>query len=680
MLKYKYTVTFLVMFIVSILTVLKFGKIYSGPEVFLPGYKPGTTFYEIKDPMVRALAKIEKLFGDHLNVMILLKNPNTFFDIASLKALKKLTEELKKIEGVENILSVVDLPRFEGFSVKSYIKDGRLTKDVLKDPIASTFITKDGKYILIYCILSAKKPPKEVVKQIKHVIKHFEEFSPMIFGEPVINQELFSELARQTFVYPILIFLSILIIFLFQTRSLRGSLLSLIIPAMSSINIMAVHFLLGNFLNTLTVMTFSYLIIIGSAYGLHFYNGIQLYGDIEIAAKRKFIPIMFSMLTTVAGFTSFIFLDIRAFKELGILVSSGLALIFIMVFTFMKENVRVSLKKPRSLGITYLGEKFAKVTLFFMVVIALISPFVLKNIEIGATGLNYFKKNSEIRKSYNILSKKFHFREPVYLVLEKEQPFTALDNKKLMEIMESIEKIDGVAKVIFPVNIPIPIIRIFARNQPFLKFFLKEKALRIVINLTPEGIKKAEMVREEISKILEKYGYNYTIAGTIFVWAKINNEILSSQMESLLIAFFLIFSMVFAIFRKFFISLTTMIPIGFTALMNFVNMSILHINLELSTSIITSMLMGLIIDYSIHIASEIKRTKQAETAVKNVGPAILGNALGLIAGFSILFLSPLALFSNVAILMMLGISIGVFVTLTVETWILEKFVSKKDLF
>ena len=44
MLKYKYTVAFLVMFVASILTVLKFGKIYSGPEVFLPGYKPGVTF------------------------------------------------------------------------------------------------------------------------------------------------------------------------------------------------------------------------------------------------------------------------------------------------------------------------------------------------------------------------------------------------------------------------------------------------------------------------------------------------------------------------------------------------------------------------------------------------------------------------------------------------------------
>jgi len=117
-----------------------------------------------------------------------------------------------------------------------------------------------------------------------------------------------------------------------------------------------------------------------------------------------------------------------------------------------------------------------------------------------------------------------------------------------------------------------------------------------------------------------------------------------------------------------------MIPIGFTALMNFINMTVLHINLELSTSIITSMLMGLVIDYSIHIASEIKRTKSAKVAVENVGPAILGNALGLIAGFSILLLSPLALFSNIAILMILGISIGAFVTLTVETWILEKFI------
>jgi len=326
------------------------------------------------------------------------------------------------------------------------------------------------------------------------------------------------------------------------------------------------------------------------------------------------------------------------------------------------------------LGIVYLGERFAETILFFMIVMALVSPFILRNIEIGTTGLNYFKKSSEIRRSYEVLSKEFHFREPVYLVLEKEKPFTALDNKKLAEIMKSIEKIEGVSKVSFPVDIPIPLMRIFVKNQPFLKFFIKEKALRMIINLAPEGVKKAEKIKEDISKILARYEYNYTVAGTIFVWVKINSEILSSQMESFFIALLLIFAMVFAIFRRLIISLTTMIPIGFTALMNFINMTVLHINLELSTSIITSMLMGLVIDYSIHIASEIKRTKSAKSAVKNVGPAILGNALGLIAGFSILLLSPLALFSNIAILMILGISIGAFVTLTVETWILEKFI------
>ncbi|OQX56733.1 MAG: hypothetical protein B5M49_05405 [Thermotoga sp. 4484_232] len=459
--------------------------------------------------------------------------------------------------------------------------------------------------------------------QIRKILKDYEELSPMMLGEPIIDQELFSELTRQTSVYPPLIFSFILIVFLFQTRSLKGSLLSLIIPVMASITIMAIHFSLGNFLNILTAMTISYLMIIGSAYGLHFYNGVQFYENVEIAAKRKFIPIMFSMLTTVAGFTSFIFLDIRAFKELGILVSSGLALVFVMVFTFMRETVSVSSKKPRSLGVVYLGGKFAKAILFFMIVIALVSPFILRNIEIGTTGLNYFRKSSEIRKAYGILSKEFHFREPVYLVLEKEKPFTALDNKKLAEIMKNIEKIEGVSKVSFPVDIPIPLMRILVKNQPFLRFFIKGKALRMIINLTPEGVAKAEEIKEDISKILAKYEYNYTIAGTIFVWVKINSEILSSQIKSLFIALLLIFAIVLAIFRRLIISLTTEISTSIITSMlmgNFINMTVLHINLEISTSIITSMLMGLVIDYSIHIASEIKRTKSAKAAVEKLVP------------------------------------------------------------
>ncbi|OQX56732.1 MAG: hypothetical protein B5M49_05400, partial [Thermotoga sp. 4484_232] len=81
--------------------------------------KPGVPPSEIEDPTIKALVKVERLFGDHLNLTILLKNPNTFFEATSLRKLKELEEKLRNIDGVENVLSVVDVPRFEGFSVET---------------------------------------------------------------------------------------------------------------------------------------------------------------------------------------------------------------------------------------------------------------------------------------------------------------------------------------------------------------------------------------------------------------------------------------------------------------------------------------------------------------------------------------------------------------------------------
>ncbi|ACM23935.1 hypothetical protein [Thermotoga neapolitana] len=133
----------------------------------------------------------------------------------------------------------------------------------------------------------------------------------------------------------------------------------------------------------------------------------------------------------------------------------------------------------------------------------------------------------------------------------------------------------------------------------------------------------------------------------------------------------MIFGMVFAIFRKLLSALSVMAPIVFTTVFNFIFMVFFGINLDVSTSITSGILMGLVIDYSIHIASEEQRLKDPYLVIENVGPSVLTNALGLIAGFAVLLFSELALFKNISILMMLGIGVGATFTLIVQPLILQ---------
>ncbi len=94
-------------------------------------------------------------------------------------------------------------------------------------------------------------------------------------------------------------------------------------------------------------------------------------------------------------------------------------------------------------------------------------------------------------------------------------------------------------------------------------------------------------------------------------------------------------------------------------------------------AITASIIIGLAIDYSIHLGHDVAKTLSAERSVKNVGPAILGNALGIAGGFSVLlFAGELAMFERTSTLVILGISTATLLTLTVVPYLLGKIFEK----
>jgi hypothetical protein len=258
-------------------------------------------------------------------------------------------------------------------------------------------------------------------------------------------------------------------------------------------------------------------------------------------------------------------------------------------------------------------------------------------------------------------------------VLEKNVPFVGTDSKILKELIEKIEKSEYVSSVVFPVDIPVPIMYALSRTNPFLKTFIGDRnRIRLIVNLTPEGYEHVKKVVDLINKVMSETGWSHYVAGSVLIWDDINESIMKSQIQSIVIASVLIFAMVFIIFRRPLTTLSVMVPIAFTTVFNFLFMALFGISLDVSTSITSGILMGLVIDYSIHIASEEKRLRDPYLVVKNVGPSVLTNALGLISGFAVLLFSELALFKNISLLMMLGIGVGAVFTLIVQPMILEK--------
>ncbi|HCF38317.1 MAG TPA: RND transporter [Thermosipho africanus] len=667
----KKFIIFLVFFVISLVIIFIKGSIYTGPDVFLPGFKYGKSLNEIDNESVKNFAKLSKDFNDGNSLFVIIYSDNGFFNKENTKKLLNLTSELLNEPYISTIISPANFPKIVGFSITTYIKDNVLQKEILNDKNAANLISKDGKYSIINLTFKQNVDARKYIAKIeKHVKKFFENY--YLFGEPVIDSELFKELLKQMYIYPFIMLLLILFFFYFQTKSPKVAFFSVFTPIVSSIFTVSILFLFNRPLNTLTVMIFSFLLIIGSGYGLHYYNAYFRIKDFEKTKKHIQIPIIFSMLTTVAGFLSFLFVNIESFKELGLLVSIGLIINVLLIFSFSEEIFKNTnpKKRPINFGIKYFGDKISFTLLIIFILIAIISPLLIKNISIKSDMISYFSKDSKIGKAYNIMEQFFNFREPIFLVLEKSSPFIANDNKKIKNILETLENTEYVSNTNFPIDIPIPILYNFSKNNPLLKYYISSNSkIRIIINLTKKGY---ENIDEILNILKEITPYKYYVAGSALIWNDINKNILNAQIKSIIFAGILIFAMVFIIFKSIRITLSVIIPIGFTTLFNFIFMTIFKINLDVSTSITSSILMGLVIDYSIHLANDEKNTKSPEKSIINVGPPILANGIGLILGFSVLLFSSLKLFKSIALLIIFGILIGLIFTLIIQPFILKK--------
>ncbi|HOQ40011.1 MAG TPA: MMPL family transporter [Fervidobacterium sp.] len=660
---YKFTIISLLLLILSLVIIVGNAKIETRIETFLPGYKAGKPMTEIDNPALQNEIKMESKFGDSTNISIIYESYVPLDTSGALSSIRTIQEKIEKMDNVKMVISVLNYP-----GASMYVNNDAVDFENLP-PSLKSFVSNDKKYAMLLTVLNTDaQDESEVEAIVRKITNNLKDEPVIVISEASVNNKLFDELQRSMFFYPSVMFLVILAIFYYQTRSVWAAVVSLFIPILSSLFTFAVLFLFNGILNMLTAMIPSFLIIIGSAYPLHYYNAI--FRD-ESAKKSISKPIFLSMLTTAVGFGSFIFVAIPAFREFGFLVSIGLLFDFILTLTvgdeLLKRASKNSKKKPRDFGMHFVGTKATWVIVAIVVFALILSPFLISRIKVGLTSTDYFSKKSDINVGYKLLEEKFELRDSIYIVLEKPLGiFLPGDNTNIEKIISDLSNSEYITNVDFPTDLPVTALILASRSQPMLKYYISDaKTIRLAVNLTKSGSENLDEVTKLIEKSLDGLPYEYFLAGVPFIWKAVNDTILENQLQSLFTALLIVFLTIWIVFRNLLEALKLTSPVIIATVLNFVYMSLFGMKLEISTAITSSIIIGLAIDYSIHIGHNYGRTKDIFLTVKNVGPSIIGNAFGIIGGFLTLLIGgELVLFKRVAILVSLGIATATLLTLT----------------
>ncbi|WP_396602331.1 RND family transporter [Algibacter sp. R77976] len=303
-----------------------------------------------------------KTFGEEGNLIVLGVKDTTLFSVEKLNAWNKLSEDFKKNEAVEAVVSIKDLQKLikdtknEKFKLEPFIKDTITslaqietlqTELFEKYPFYDNFLfNKDTKTIrtAIYmekAIVNTSARKDFIVDVLIPKIKDFESQNNLdvrISGMPYIrtlnSQNIVDEIS--TFILAALLVTSVIFFFFF--RSFRATLISMVVVCIGVMWTLGIIGYLNYEVSVLTALIPPLIIVIGIPNCIFLINKYQhevkLHGNKVKSLQRVITKIgnatLMTNVTTASGFATFILTESKLLKEFGVVASLSILAIFIL--------------------------------------------------------------------------------------------------------------------------------------------------------------------------------------------------------------------------------------------------------------------------------------------------------------------------------------------------------------
>nr|MCR5607220.1 MMPL family transporter [Treponema sp.] len=190
---------------------------------------------------------------------------------------------------------------------------------------------------------------------------------------------------------------------------------------------------------------------------------------------------------------------------------------------------------------------------------------------------------------------------------------------------------------------------------------IQPKDMRITVMLRTHNTVGTKAVIADAEDYAKKHfpeGYTLEATGNAQMEAAMADMVVSSQLVSLLLSLISVFLILAISFKSPFAGLIGCLPLAFSILLNYMVMGFANINLDLFTSIIASVAVGVGIDYTIHFMESYKAERQKSDDLRTVtigtfrksGSGIVTNAIAVGLGFLVLCLSYFVILRYIGLL------------------------------
>jgi len=450
------------------------------------------------------------------------------------------------------------------------------------------------------------------------------------------------------------------------------------------------------------------LIAIGVADGIHIYSHLQLYiVKIPLTSKIDAVkdmlhymwkPVVITSVTTSVGFISLLTSEVLPIKYFGVFTAFGVmaAMIFSLllipagIIVFGLPKVRTKTKKENQNASVWVNNitnsiiKHRPVAIITTAILIALSIIGIQKVWINSSFLDKFERDSDIVLTDQFINKNFGgtttldlildagagnkdvFKNPEVLKLVDEMQQHVVDNHQKVGASFSLaDYVNRMNKVMHSDDErynKIPDTQdLIAQYILLYEMSGDPKNLEKVVDYDYSKVKVSFQMKSDNSKdinetlaLIDDYKSQFTshniqlnYAGSGYTGLVFTDLILEGQIKSLIMSLFIVIILLALMFKSIKAGLIGAVPITITAVLSFGIMGFLNIPLNTTTALLSSIAIGIGIDYAVHFLEQYKinyaKTNDKQLAAQKTmyhsGRAISYNAIVVIAGFLVLVFS-----------------------------------------
>ena len=661
--KFKYPIIMSVTIIVALLSLSLKNLAFEG------SYK---IWFDKDSKIIKDYETFRSRFSGDDTFIVAFKDDQGIFTQKAVTTILQLTEEFKKIEGVQKVDSLSNYQYISSKDDEIIVEDflygdedlSQKRQLALKDNlILNQLISKDAKTTMIALSLNENIGSDEAVNitvfsQLQSLLKEEANHSGYKFyltGIPAVTASLVTISQGDAMVLmPLAVMVVVLFLFLIF-RSILGILIPSVVIVFTFLTVLSIQILLGYKLNNFTVNIPSFITAIAIADAMHFYlawiyyklKGKNTKEALADALRSNIIPMALTSFTTAVGFATLGLSAIEPIATLGIAITSGAILAFLLTITVvpailltLRDDYKVAPVKIMNLAHikgygAFIKRNDKRIVLTFFVLIALVSLGLFK-LKVDSNSIKYFTKDTIARSGadfveknitgsmrYEIIvdsQKKEAVKDPKFLesvVLFEDALKMHFDNvrfitslKDIVARMQTVLNPDANSSLPQDKNLVAQYLLLYSMSLPQGmelndKMDTQERYLRLTINTNiVDTSKDLEMIQWIKNYFNTKTSYSADVQGQTAIFAYMQSSVTDTLIISISMTLIIVTLSMLMIFKNlkmlWLFLMPNIAPIIFVGGV----MGLLGISVDIGIAISAAVILGIAVDDTIHFFSK----------------------------------------------------------------------------